>query len=432
MGVQSSVSSERRVEPVPSKEDARARRLALTRARSAELAAPLSPEDQVVQAMPDASPTKWHLAHTTWFWETLVLTPHLPGYRIFDPRFAYCFNSYYESLGPRYPRPNRGLLTRPSADEVKVYRAHVDAGLARLVASEITAEVAHLIDLGIAHEEQHQELALMDILALFATNPLNPVYRDDCLDTTEPEPAAPAPTYSSFDGGIVEIGHRGPGFAFDNEGPRHKALLGSFRIADRLVTCGEWLEFMRDGGYCKPTLWLSDGWSRARQEAWEAPLYWRLDDADGWMEMTLAGLVKVAPTAAVSHVSYYEADAFARWAGKRLPTEFEWEMAADAQSQHDHDSGALRPLTASRGGRAPRQLFGEVWQWTQSAYSPYPGYKPGPGALGEYNGKFMANQFVLRGGSCVTPGGHSRTTYRNFFYPHQRWQFSGLRLAEDA
>ncbi|MDX2287291.1 MAG: ergothioneine biosynthesis protein EgtB [Hyphomicrobiaceae bacterium] len=408
------------------------KRLAAMRQRSTDIAAPLSPEDQVVQAMEDASPTKWHLAHTTWFWETFVLVPHVPGYRVFDARFAYCFNSYYVSLGPRHPRPSRGLLTRPSVAEVTAYREHVDAALQTWAAEGIPRGLRGLVDLGIAHEEQHQELMLMDVLALFAANPLAPAYRPEPVRTSSP--AAPALTMTGFDGGIVDIGHRGDAFAFDNEGPAHRALVHPFRLADRLVTCGEWQEFMRDGGYRTPSLWLTDGWATVQGQSWDAPLYWRGDDRTGWTEMTLGGLVAIDPAAPVAHVSFYEADAFARWAGKRLPTEFEWEVAARGRpiAGNTLGSGALRTRPAAHDGQPLQQLFGDVWQWTQSAYAPYPGYRPAVGALGEYNGKFMANQFVLRGASCVTPDGHTRPTYRNFFYPHQRWPFAGLRLAEDA
>lgn len=404
-------------------------RVMATRRRSRDIAAPLTPEDQVVQAMADASPTKWHLAHTTWFWETMLLGPHLPGYRAFDSRFAYLFNSYYETLGDRHPRANRGLLTRPSVVEVMAYREHVDAGLSRLAALSEVEELGGIIEIGIAHEAQHQELMLMDILALFAQSPLHPAYRERRGDG---QSRIPEMTYSGFDGGVVEIGHDGAGFAFDNEGPRHKVYLRPFRIADRLVTCGEWLDFMLDGGYRTATLWLADGWSCVQQHKWEAPLYWQRSDGTGWLEMSLAGLTAVDSAAPVSHVSYYEADAFARWMGRRLPTEAEWETAARDQPTAGNllGSGRLRPAPLEGDGRL-QQLFGDVWEWTQSAYSPYPGYRPPVGAVSEYNGKFMANQFVLKGASCVTPDGHSRATYRNFFYPHQRWQFAGVRLAED-
>lgn len=395
------------------------RRLIETREHSTRLAACLSDEDQVVQAMDDASPTKWHLAHTTWFFELFVLEPNLPGYRRYDDRFHYCFNSYYEAAGPRHPRPHRGLLTRPSGDEVRSYRQHVDEGLRQFVAGEesISDELAALLELGINHEQQHQELILTDILALFAQNPLRPAYSDM-------PPAPPVsrrkwrPSKSNggpvFPGGIRSIGHQGPGFAYDNEGPRHDVLLRRFRLAQRLVTNGEWLAFIEDGGYGRPGHWLSDGWATVNARGWQAPGYWeRIDGA--WYQMSLGGLLPVDPAAPVSHVSYYEADAFARWAGKRLPTEFEWEFAAG---------------TAADAGL--RDLFGAVWQWTQSAYAAYPGYAPAEGAIGEYNGKFMCNQFVLRGSSFATPEGHSRLTYRNFFPPDARWQFTGLRLAEDA
>jgi ergothioneine biosynthesis protein EgtB len=405
-------------------------RLMATRALSCELAAPLSDEDQVVQAMDDASPTKWHLAHTTWFFEAFVLKRFLPDYRVFDERFEYCFNSYYESVGPRHPRPKRGLLTRPSAGEVRAYRIFVDEALARLFETELRPEAEELIELGINHEQQHQELLLTDILALFAAEPLKPAYRE-----TGPGVAVSgqAPLkFVAFDGGIFEVGHDGSGFAYDNEGPRHEELIRPFKLASRLVTNAEWIEFIEDGGYETPTLWLADGWNTVRTQGWTGPLYFEKADG-GYLQMSLMGLRPVDPAAPVTHVSYYEADAFARWAGYRLPTEFEWEVASASVSVEGRTlgKGHLRAMPA-QGGAGLEQMFGDVWEWTASAYLPYPGFKAAPGAVGEYNGKFMCNQFVLRGGSCVTPEGHMRRTYRNFFYPHQRWQFMGLRLAADA
>jgi len=385
------------------------RRLIETRRASFDLAAPLTPEDQCAQAMDDASPTKWHLAHTTWFFETFVLEPFLQGYRTFDPRFKYCFNSYYESEGPRQPRPRRGLLTRPTSEEVAAYRTHVDEGLQQIFALDLPSEreVAARIELGVNHEEQHQELLLTDILALFAASPLKPAYR-----ASAPRASAPASPlgWRKHGGGLTEIGAKGEGFAFDNECPLHKVWLEPFALADRLVTAGEWMEFMADGGYATPTLWLADGWTAVNMNSWRAPLYWE-ERAGRWLRMTLEGLCAVDPHEPVMHVSFYEAEAFAQWAGKRLPTEFEWETAAAAPN-------------------APTDMFGTVWQHTRSAYAPYPGFKAAAGALGEYNGKFMCAQQVLRGSSLATPPAHSRTTYRNFFYPHQRWQFTGLRLAD--
>jgi ergothioneine biosynthesis protein EgtB len=407
-------------------------RLLDTRHLSHELAAPLSPEDMVVQAMDDASPTKWHLAHVTWFFETFILVKHLPGYRVFDDTFNYCFNSYYESQGARQPRPKRGLLTRPSIDRVMAYRAHVDDGLRALFALGIDVEVARLVEIGINHEQQHQELLLTDILALFAVNPLYPAYR-----ARRPQPVGPEPGprgWIDVPGGIRSVGHDGDGFAWDNEIPRHEVLVHPFRLADRLVTNGEWLEFMADGGYAAAEHWLADGWTTVAREGWQAPLYWELRDGE-WLAMSLEGLHPVDRAAPVCHVSYYEADAFARWAGQRLPTEVEWEVAAqDLATGGDAAAAqmARRPLPAGAAAGGLSQMYGHVWQWTQSAYLPYPGYRPPAGALGEYNGKFMVSQQVLRGGSSVTTSGHTRATYRNFFYPHQRWQFVGLRLAAET
>jgi dimethylhistidine N-methyltransferase len=380
------------------------------RAHTVALADPLSSEDQTVQSMPDASPVKWHQAHTSWFFETFLLTPYLAGYQPFDPLFGYLFNSYYEAVGPRRPRPQRGLVTRPSLGRVRAYRDHVDEAMAALLQDALTPDVAALIELGLAHEQQHQELILMDVLHLFAQMPGHPAYRDEA-----PAPHAdPGPLgFVPFDGGVVSLGHDGHGFAFDNESPRHETLITSFALADRLVTNAEWAAFIEDGGYRRAELWLSDGWIQVKAEDWSCPIYWRDAEHGGWEEMTLAGLVPLDLHAPVAHVSFYEADAYARWAGCRLPTEAEWEHAA---------------LSAA----PPSQMRDVLWQWTASAYSPYPGFAPGAGAVGEYNGKFMINQMVLRGGCVATPAGHSRPTYRNFFYPHHRWQFSGVRLARDA
>lgn len=381
------------------------------RAQSDALAAPLSGEDQTIQSMPDASPTKWHLAHTTWFWETLLLRPHLPGYTPFDADFPFLFNSYYESLGPRHPRPQRGLLSRPSVEAVAAYRRHVDehfAQLMRTCTAEQAAQWAALVELGLAHEQQHQELILMDILHLFAQSPLRPAYRADF-----PQPAAGrGARYRRCLGGLVAIGDARAAFAFDNERPRHRTWIEPFEIADRLATNREWLQFIDEGGYSTARFWLSDGWDRVRLEGWQAPLYWQRDAHGEWTEMTLAGMQPLVLDAPVAHVSYYEAAAFAAWAGARLPTEAEWEVAAAA--------GLLE------------QTGDVAWQWTQSPYTAYPGFSAAADATGEYNGKFMVGQMVLRGGASVTPTGHTRHTYRNFFRPEQRWMFSGVRLARDA
>ncbi len=399
-----------------------------------DLASPLSDEDQTVQSCADASPTKWHLAHTSWFFETFVLLPHLPDYQVFDPRYNFCFNSYYETQGARQPRADRGLLTRPSSAEVRTYRAHVDHALERLFTSGKAYEphIAPLLEIGINHEQQHQELLLTDILNLFANNPLQPAYREPQLDIQNHETRSLR--WIDFSGGLYTIGHAQHRFAYDNEMPSHRVFVNPFKLADRLVTNGEWQAFMKDGGYQHHHLWLSDGWAKVQSEAWQTPLYW--EEKDGaWFQMTLFGLKPVDPAAPVSHVSYYEADAYARWAGKRLPTEFEWEIASSniPVAGNMLSSSALRPLPAAEATDINvSQMFGDVWEWTQSAYAPYPGYRPAQNALGEYNGKFMCSQQVLRGASCVTPDSHARNTYRNFFYPHQRWQFFGLRLADEA
>lgn len=397
------------------------------RAHTLELAAPLSAEDQVVQSMPDASPTKWHLAHTTWFFETFILAPLIADYRPFDAHYRFLFNSYYEAVGERQPRPLRGLITRPALDEVMAYRAYVDRHMEGLLARGARPQ---LLDLGMAHEEQHQELILMDVLHLFAQSPLQPAYRHSRASVVGEPPGEAA--WIDVEGGLVEIGAAGDGFAFDNEGPRHKVWLEPYRLADRLVTNGEWLAFMEDGGYRRAEFWLSDGWARVQAEGWTAPLYWR--QADGaWSQMTLHGCRALDPAAPVSHVSYFEAEAFAAWAGRRLPTEAEWEHAARALPPPGREAAAhLTPWPAERREPGLRQMYGELWQWTRSAYSPYPGFRPAAGAVGEYNGKFMVGQMVLRGGACVTPPGHVRASYRNFFHPHQRWMFAGVRLAADA
>jgi len=408
------------------------RRLMETRRVSLDLAAPLSDEDQVVQANPDASPTKWHLAHVTWFFEAFVLRSFLPGYRVYDEKFEYCFNSYYDTVGERQPRDKRGLMTRPSAAEVRSYRAHIDEALERMFSEvDLPQDALDLVELGINHEQQHQELLLTDILALFADEPLKPAYREAKMGVAAASPGEI--TWTSFDGGIHEFGHEGEEFFYDNEGPRHEELIRPFKLANRCVTNKEWIAFIEDGGYTTSTLWLSDGWSRVNRKGWKGPLYW--DEAEGgFMQMTLLGYRPVDPAAPVTHISYFEADAFARWAGKRLPSEFEWELAAKGLPVKGRTLGAdhLRPMPADPNGQGLQQMYGDVWEWTASAYLPYPGFKPAVGAVGEYNGKFMCNQFVLKGGSCATPEGHIRATYRNFFYPFQRWQFTGLRLAADA
>lgn len=415
-------------------------RLLDSRAQSLELAQPLSDEDQTVQAMDDASPTKWHLAHTTWFYEAFLLRKHLEGYTPYSDAFDYCFNSYYETAGERHPRASRGLLTRPSAAEVRDYRAHVDDALQQLSLSQAwnDPQVEALVELGINHEQQHQELLLTDILALFSLQPLRPTYQSPRPREVTPETTRGASKFISFEGGICDIGHDGNGFSYDNEGPRHRTLINPFRLAASCVTNAEWLEFIADGCYSDPLLWLADGWATVKENGWQAPGYWQREGDDGdWRQMTLEGLQPLDLDAPVSHVSYYEADAFGRWAGKRLPTEFEWELASASVPLSGNTAGsrAFRPRPAAQPPTAQnglQQMFGDVWEWTGSAYLPYPGYRPPAGAIGEYNGKFMCSQQVLKGASCATADGHSRRSYRNFFYPGQRWQFMGLRLAEDA
>jgi ergothioneine biosynthesis protein EgtB len=384
-------------------------RFRAVRAETEQRAAPLSAEDQAVQSMPDASPTKWHRAHTTWFFEQFLLLPHLAGYRAFDERFAYLFNSYYVAAGPRHARPKRGLLTRPDCGEIAAFRAHVDEGVEQLIAAATDAkwpEVVRILEIGLHHEQQHQELILTDILHAFAQNPIAPAYRGDWQ---APRAQPSRAEFAELPGGIHSIGFAGEGYCFDNEGPAHRVLLQPLRIARGLVTNAQWLDFMADGGYATPSLWLSDGWAAVAAEDWNAPGHWQEQDG-AWLVLTLGGLRPVDPHAPVAHVSYYEADAFARWASKHLPTEAEWEVAARANLIDD--------------------AFGIVWQWTRSAYLPYPGYRAPDGALGEYNGKFMVSQMVLRGSSQATPAGHARASYRNFFYPSARWQFSGLRLVD--
>ena len=397
-----------------------AQRLAATRALTLDLAAPLSDADATIQPHPDASPAKWHLAHTTWFFETFILRDHVRGYRLYDERWPFLFNSYYQGEGERHARPRRGMLSRPSLDEVRGWRAEVDETLQRALPS-LPREAVKLVELGIHHEQQHQELFLTDILATFAENPLEPAYGE--LDAAASDEAEPL-TWIEGREGLVEIG-AADGFAFDCERPRHRALLHPHRIASRCVTNGEWQEFIDDGGYQSATLWLSDGWDWRSREGITSPLYWN----GGGDYFTLAGHRPIDPAAPVAQVSYYEADAFARWAGKRLPTEFEWEAVfAATDSNQGHQLDCARAVLPRPGGGP----YGDVWQWTQSAYLPYPGFRPEEGTVGEYNGKFMSGQMVLKGASCATPRGHSRASYRNFFPPAARWQFTGVRLAEDA
>jgi ergothioneine biosynthesis protein EgtB len=402
------------------------------RSASLQLASELSAEDQCVQSMPEASPTKWHLAHTSWFLEALVLRTHDPDYRCFDAHYARLFNSYYEALGPRHARELRGLLTRPSHGDVLAYRQHVDRAVAKLIdAGSAGGRATALLELGLNHEQQHQELMLTDIKHAFYLNPLKPAYRPW-------EPAAarePAPLrWNSHRGGVQQVGHAGSGFAFDNEGPRHAVLLQPFQLSSRAVTCGEFLDFVRDGGYRRPELWLSDGWAAVQKQGWDAPLYWEQDGGGRFNVFTLHGLQPLNPGEPVCHLSFYEAGAYANWAQARLPTEFEWEAAAAAWPGPVARAAplSLRPEAADLTGGASEPICGTVWQWTRSSYDPYPGFRPSADPVGEYNGKFMVGQLVLRGGSFATPPDHIRITYRNYFPPGARWQFSGLRLARDA
>lgn len=400
-------------------------RFSAVRARSVALAAPLSEADCQLQSMPDASPTKWHLAHTTWFFETFVLKAYAPGFKAFKPGYEFLFNSYYNAVGEQYARAERGLISRPGLDEVLAYRESVDAAVVDFLIAGVDDAVGELIELGLNHEQQHQELLLTDIKHAFSRNPLWPAYEPAVPQAPSP---AVAMNWVAFDETIQSVGAEARGFAYDNERPRHRALIPASALASRLVTNAEYLQFIEDGGYRDPALWLSDGWATVQAQQWSAPLYWRLDRGE---EFTLRGGADIDPHAAVTHLSYYEADAYARWAGARLPTEFEWERATGGMTPSGNflDAGRLHPRGADDARLS--QLFGDCWEWTQSAYSPYPGFEIADGAVGEYNGKFMCNQYVLRGGSCVSSADHLRATYRNFFYPQARWQFSGIRLAKD-
>jgi ergothioneine biosynthesis protein EgtB len=397
------------------------------------LAQPLSPEDCQIQSMPDASPVKWHLAHTTWFFETFVLAPHASGFQMFHPSFAYLFNSYYNAVGERLPRPRRGLITRPTLEEAYAYRAATDRAMKSFLESAgetLQACVADVIQLGLNHEQQHQELILTDIKHALAQNPLRPAYREG-VGTPSHAKAGPM-GWSFVEGGIKWLGHEGQGFAFDNEIPRHRVFCEGFQLGSRLVTSGEFLAFMADGGYDRPELWLSDGWNAVKTQQWKAPLYWEKHEGEWWLS-TLGGPRAVTEAEPVCHVSYFEADAFARWAGARLPTEAEWESAARSTQPDGNflECGHFHPQ-AALDGAGIAQCFGDVWEWTGSPYTPYPGSRPAAGALGEYNAKFMCNQLILRGGSCATPASHIRASDRNFFPPEARWQFTGIRLAKNA
>jgi len=406
-----------------------AARYCVVRDATEALCQPLVTEDYVVSSMADVSPTKWHLAHTSWFFETFVLAPHLASYQALNPKYAFLFNSYYVQAGERHCRAQRGLVTRPTVAEVHAYRAWVDDAMQRLM-RDIADDIAHpawsLIEIGLHHEQQHQELLVTDIKHVFFTNPMRPAYLAHAVPATPPVPQG----WQVLNEGVYEIGYSGAGFHFDNEAPRHRTYVAGTRLAHRLVTNAEYAAFMDDGGYRRPELWLSAGWATVQSQHWQAPLYWE-HQQHAWHEFTLAGVHPIDPNAPVVHVSHYEADAFARWAGMRLPTEPEWEVAAREQPLTGRfvDAGRFHPGADDRTG--PQQFFGDAWQWTQSAYLAYPGYQPADGALGEYNGKFMSDQWILRGASCATPASHARHTYRNFFPSESRWQFTGIRLAGD-
>lgn len=400
------------------------------RSRTEQLCEPLAVEDYVVQAMPDVSPPKWHLAHTAWFFETFLLVPHFPQYQAFHPLYAHLFNSYYNAVGTFFDRPHRGLLSRPTVEEIYRYRQYVDKAMEEFMAgldAELDSAILAKIELGLNHEQQHQELLLTDLKYNFSINPLKPVY----IPRKPNLPAKLGPlSWLEYPGGLHDIGHAGEGFSYDNESPRHSVYLMDYRLASRLVSNGEYLEFIAAGGYKRPEFWLSEGWKTAQEQKWQAPLYWECHDG-AWASMTLAGLRKLDEYEPVCHVSFYEADAYARWRGKRLPLEAEWECAAGGKPVAGNflESAQFHPVPAAAGAA---QWFGDVWEWTESPYRPYPGFRAPKGALGEYNGKFMCNQMVLRGGSCVSTQNHIRATYRNFFYPPDRWQFTGIRLADDV
>jgi ergothioneine biosynthesis protein EgtB len=403
---------------------------ARVRDTSVRITESLTPEDQMLQSMPDVSPTKWHLAHTTWFFETFIIEPQVPGYRPFDVRYKYLFNSYYKQLGGHPFRGARGLMSRPTLEQVRDYRHHVDSAMLAQI-DHLNEESLRLLELGLNHEQQHQELILTDIKHGLWSGPLRPATIDDA----GPRVLAPRITWFEIEGGIHLAGHSGDGFAFDNESPRHEVLLRPFRIGSRPVTNGEYLEFINDHGYTRPELWLSDGWDTVSAQEWTAPLYWEQDEKGSWQQFvrtaTQTGMKEIDPAEPVCHLSFYEADAYARWRGQRLPTEAEWEVAAVRMPAKGTllEDNLVHPQPAR--GEGMQQVFGDVWEWTASPYVSYPGFKPEAGAIGEYNGKFMCNQFVLRGGSCATPASHIRASYRNFFPPHARWQFSGIRLADD-
>jgi len=409
------------------------KRYVQVRRQTENICNPLKTEDYVIQTMPNVSPTKWHLAHTSWFFETFILSEYIANYSSYHPRFAYLFNSYYVQAGERHCRPKRGLISRPTVHEVYDYRKYIDEQMLSLLENPKTDDTQRLyevIEIGLNHEQQHQELMITDIKHVFSMNPLYPAYQDRAIELSDHVYDL---KWVTFDEGIYEVGHNGNGFSFDNELPRHKTYIQPFKLANRLVTNAEYLEFMNAGGYDRAELWLSDGWDVVKNEQWKSPYYWEKRE-DEWWIITLQGPRKINPAEPVCHVSHYEADAFARWSGSRLPTEFEWEIASEHVPIEGNfvEQKQFHPIPLkSSSSNSLNQLFGDVWEWTQSAYLPYPGYQPLPGALGEYNGKFMANQMVLRGGSCATPISHIRNTYRNFFHPDSRWQFTGIRLANN-